>query len=78
MRPDIYVPTNLGRFQVLDFRKYREILAAAEPAKAALKCQLARAIGAEVLAEASAPSEPAKVVAEPRRRLLRRRRGAAE
>jgi NTE family protein len=83
MQPDIYVPTNLGRFQVLDFRKYREILAAAEPAKAALKAQLARAIGAEALADA-APSphselEPVQALARPvRRRLLRRRRGAAE
>lgn len=36
-RPDIYIDAGTGRFQALDFLKVREILAAAEPAKAALR-----------------------------------------
>jgi NTE family protein len=79
MQPDIYVPTNLGRFQVLDFLKYRDILATAQPAKAALKAELARAIGAEMPADATVPpltelAASPPLVKPPRRRLLRRSR----
>mgnify|MGYP001196741712 CR=1 FL=1 len=43
-RPDIYVDAGMGRFQALEFLKVREILAAAEPAKAALREKLERVI----------------------------------
>jgi NTE family protein len=39
-RPDIYIDGGTGRYQALDFLKVREILAAAEPAKAELRERL--------------------------------------
>ncbi|MCC7253318.1 patatin-like phospholipase family protein [Hyphomicrobium sp.] len=39
-RPDIYIDAGTGRYQALEFLKVREILAAAEPAKAQLRAQL--------------------------------------
>ena len=48
-QPDIYIDAGTGRFQVLDFLRVREILAAAVPAKEKLKAQLARVLGAETL-----------------------------
>jgi NTE family protein len=45
-RPDIYIEAGTGRFQVLDFLKVREILEAAEPAKAQLRAELERVLRA--------------------------------
>ncbi len=39
-RPDIYIDAGTGRYQALEFLKVREILAAAEPAKAELRAAL--------------------------------------
>jgi len=71
-QPDIYIEAGTGAFQVLDFLKIRDILAAAAPAKAKLKAQLARVLGAETLApvEAAEPLAP-ELEAKPRRRLLK-------
>jgi len=46
-RPDILVDAVSEGIGVLDFHRYREILAAAEPAKDALKRQLERVLSAE-------------------------------
>lgn len=45
-RPDIYIDAGTGRFQALEFLKVREILAAAEPAKAELRAKLEGALAA--------------------------------
>lgn len=52
-QPDIYIEAGTSSFQVLDFFKVREILKAAEPAKARLKTQLMRVLNAETLPEAT-------------------------
>ena len=59
-QPDIYIDAGTGRFQVLDFLKVREILAAARPAKEQLKAKLERVLGAETLPAPPAcrPSRP--------------------
>jgi NTE family protein len=43
-RPDIYIDAGTGRYQALEFLKVREILAAAEPAKAELRAALERVL----------------------------------
>lgn len=43
-QPGIYIDAGTGRFQALEFLKVRDILAAAEPAKAELKSKLERAL----------------------------------
>ncbi|MGE0765657.1 MAG: patatin-like phospholipase family protein [Hyphomicrobiaceae bacterium] len=48
-RPDILVDAASEGIGVLDFHRYREILAAAEPAKDALKRQLERVLSAETV-----------------------------
>jgi NTE family protein len=77
VQPDIYVEGGTSRFQVLDFLRLDEILAAAAPAKERLKAQLARVLGAETLAAVDAPPKGAPALPEPpaRRRLLGPRRG---
>lgn len=46
-QPDIYVDVAVDRFHVLEFHRFREILAAAEPARAKLRSQLSRLLSAE-------------------------------
>lgn len=43
-RPDIYVDAGTGHYQALEFLKVRDILAAAEPAKAQLRAALERVL----------------------------------
>jgi NTE family protein len=80
-QPDIYIDAGTGRFQVLDFLRVREVLAAALPAKEKLKAKLARVLGAETLPAPPALQALAAPSGEeegrrPRRRLLKlRRRG---
>jgi NTE family protein len=69
--PDVYIDAGTSRFQILDFLKLDEILAAAAPAKERLKAQLARVLEAETL-EVVEAAEPAKEIAAPRKRLTRR------
>lgn len=47
-RPDIYIDAGTGRYQALDFLKVRDILAAAEPAKALLRDKLASVLVRDV------------------------------
>jgi NTE family protein len=48
-QPDILISAGTSRYQVLDFRKFDEILATAEPAKERLKQQLSRVLSVETL-----------------------------
>jgi NTE family protein len=76
--PDVYIDAGTSRFQILDFLKLDEILAAAAPAKERLKQQLGRVLEAETLEVIEAPeAEPEPKIAAPkRRRLLPRPRSA--
>ena len=49
--PDVLINAGTSNFQVLDFLKVDEILAAAEPAKERLKAQLDRILSVETLAQ---------------------------
>jgi len=57
-RPDILVDAASEGIGVLDFHKYREILAAAEPARDALKRQLERVLASETVEVAAASARP--------------------
>ncbi len=81
-KPDILISSGTSQYQVLDFLKFDEILAAAEPAKERLKVQLARMLEFETLPQIETPDEPApqviemdQTVAAPKRRrgILKRR-----
>jgi NTE family protein len=76
-QPDILIRAGTSRYQVLDFLKVDEILAAAEPAKEKLKAQLDRVMSVETLPHID-HAEPIALLereaAKPRRRLLPRRR----
>jgi NTE family protein len=54
-QPDILISAGTSQYQVLDFLKFDEILAAAEPAKERLKQQLARVLSVETLPQIEAP-----------------------
>jgi len=79
--PDIYIDAGTSRYQILDFLKVDEILAAANPAKERLKAQLARVLEAETVetVEAIEGPTPAKALSrrKPRRKLLPRRSSKA-
>lgn len=64
-QPDLYVDAGTSRFQILDFLKIDEILAAAEPAKERTKAQLARLLEAETLP----PVEPVEQLAPPAKKM---------
>ena len=68
-QPDIYIDVDVDAFNVLGFHKFRDVLAAAEPAKAQLRRQLQR-----VLASQTAETLPAVVPAEPPAKPARKRR----
>jgi NTE family protein len=70
-QPDILISAGTSRYQVLDFRKYDEILDAAEPAKARLKAQLQRVLSVETLAEIEGADRVA-LVPPPQERRRRR------
>jgi len=55
-RPDILVDTASEGVGVLEFHRFREIIAAAEPAKQALKRQLERVLSAETVTVSDKPS----------------------
>ena len=72
-QPDILISAGTSKFQVLDFLKVDEILAAAEPAKERLKQQLDRILSVETLLH-EAPQEIVESPEPKRRRGLLRRR----
>jgi NTE family protein len=67
-QPDIYIDVAVDAFTVLEFHRFREVLAAAAPAKQQLKRQLARILAAETLDAAPAPAEEPPTPALPHRR----------
>jgi NTE family protein len=69
--PDVYIDAGTSRFQILDFLKVDEILAAAEPAKERLKTQLSRVLEAETV-EALDEVKEQETPPPKRRRLLPR------
>ncbi|MEQ1714882.1 MAG: patatin-like phospholipase family protein [Hyphomicrobium sp.] len=82
-QPDILVSSGTSQFQVLDFLKFDEILAAAEPAKERLKAQIERVMSVETLTAIDAPAiAPVQLMApdvpdekkQKRRGLLKRTR----
>ncbi|MEQ1710319.1 MAG: patatin-like phospholipase family protein, partial [Hyphomicrobium sp.] len=80
-QPDILIDAGMSRFQVLDFLKAKEILAAAEPAKELLKRQLGRLMDAETVEALAPPSPPAATASPPakaKRHLFKRSRRRAE
>jgi NTE family protein len=80
-QPDILISAGTSRYQVLDFRKFDEILAAAEPAKERLKQQLSRVLSVETLPVLEQPDAEVLVLPPPKkkkRRLLPRSRRARE
>jgi NTE family protein len=76
--PDLYIDAGTSHFQILDFLKVDEILAAAEPAKERVKAQLTRMLESETLPDIEALGHEAKaeLPAPGSRRLLLRRRKA--
>ena len=74
--PDLYIDAGTSHFQILDFLKVDEILAAAEPAKERAKVALTRMLEAETLRPLE-HAEPTKELPSPRklrRPLLKRAR----
>jgi NTE family protein len=67
--PDIYIEAGTSRYQILDFLRVDEILAAAAPAKDRLKAQIDRVMQAETVEAIEAP-EPVKEIPPPKRRRL--------
>lgn len=63
-KPDILISAGTSKFQVLDFLKVDEILAAAEPAKEKLKAQLDRILSVETLPHVT--EQIAELQAEPK------------
>jgi NTE family protein len=56
-QPDILISAGTSQYQVLDFLKFDEILAAAEPAKERLKQQLDRVLSVETLPQIDAAEQ---------------------
>jgi NTE family protein len=54
-QPDILIAAGTSRYQVLDFLKFDEILAASKPAKEKLKRRLARILSVETLPQIETP-----------------------
>jgi NTE family protein len=60
-QPDIYIDVDVDRFQVLEFHRFKEVLAAAQPAKEQLRRQLARVLASETAETlAHEPDAPAR------------------
>lgn len=64
-QPDIYLNAGTSHFQLVDFWKVKEILAAAVPAKEMLKKQLARVLDADTLAAIEPPDDVRALALEP-------------
>jgi NTE family protein len=78
-QPDILISAGTSHYQVLDFLKFDDILAAAAPAKEKLKQQLMRVLSVETLPQLSVAEpapEPSATPKRKRRSLLPRRRSA--
>lgn len=67
MQPDVYIDVDVDQFHVLEFHKFKDVLAAAGPAKAALKRQLEKVLKSETISETETRSE---IETTPRRPVL--------
>jgi NTE family protein len=75
-QPDIYIDVDVDKFQVLEFHRFKEVLAAARPAKEQLQRQLERVLASQTLETVACQSEeppPRKQRLGRLRRLARRR-----
>jgi NTE family protein len=70
-QPDVYIDVDVDQFHVLEFHRFKEILAAAQPAKEQLKRQLERVLAS--LPAETLPAVPHKKRPTGLRRLTRRR-----
>ncbi len=70
-QPDILIYAGTSQFQVLDFLKCDDILAAAEPAKERLKQQLTRILSVETLPVLEGPDAAPPLLAPPKRKKRR-------
>ncbi len=78
VQPDVYIDVDVDQFHVLEFHRFRDILTAAGPAKAALKRQLERILGSDTVpavepqglltGEAPTVKKPRRGLSLPRRR----------
>jgi NTE family protein len=73
-RPDIYIDVDVDRFQVLEFHRFKEVLAAAQPAKEQLQRQLQRVLASETVETVLALEPPRRKPRLARLRRLARRR----
>lgn len=73
-RPDILIDVGVDAFHVLEFHRFREVLAAAVPAKALLRSQLLRVLGAETVPALAVPADPRAKAIEPPADETRKRR----
>lgn len=78
-QPDVYIDVDVDRFHVLEFHRFKDVLAAAKPAKELLQRQLERVLASQaaetVTSDADEPP-PRKLRLAGLRRLARRRRPA--
>jgi NTE family protein len=70
-RPDVYIDVDVDQFHVLEFHRFKEVLAAAQPAKEQLRRQLDRVLAS--LPAETQPATPARKRLGGLRRLTRRR-----
>ncbi len=64
-QPDVYIDVDVDRFHVLEFHRYKDILAAAEPARDRLRRQLLRLIGAETVPVEALTAAPERAAFAP-------------
>ena len=78
-QPDIYIDVEVDEFYVLDFHRFKQILAAAEPAKEQLRRQLERVLASHTVGDAAAGGPAGGQTAARKRRLpsLKRLRAGA-
>lgn len=74
VQPDIYVDSTVERFNVLEFHRFKEIMASAEPARLALKRQLERVLSAETVQAALPASTKVEHAVEAEAPLHKKRR----
>ncbi|HWB45873.1 MAG TPA: patatin-like phospholipase family protein [Hyphomicrobiaceae bacterium] len=67
-QPDIYVDVAVDEFNILGFHRFKDILAAAQPAKDQLRRQLQRVLSSQTVEANPATAVPAEPAQPPRRR----------
>jgi NTE family protein len=72
-QPDVYIDVEVDEYYVLDFHRFKQILADAAPAQAQLRRQLARVLASQTLETLPAVSAQEPVVSPPARPQRKRR-----